>query len=92
MKKVIFITVAFCLTIGGIAEAKPDYGISCGRCHAPTTGRISVTGADKVTDLGQGPLKTFIASPGSTGTLPTGATTVNGSCSASCLRSRHSQD
>jgi len=61
------------MVIAGSAHAKSGWGINCATCHAPSTGRISVTGHDTTLDLGTqldgqkpGALKTFVASPGET--------------------------
>ena len=59
--------------IAGTAHGKPDWGLTCASCHAPTSGRIAVTGHDTTLDVGtqldgqnRGALKTFVAGPGDT--------------------------
>jgi len=56
---------------GHSAQAKPGFGVSCGRsgCHTNSRNAITVINHDTLTDLGEGDLKTFTVEPGQTASL-----------------------
>ena len=59
-----------------VAQAKPGYGVSCGKSGCHTTGRnaMTVVDHDTTTDLGQGSVKTFTVTAGQTISLSTNVT------------------
>ena len=62
-----------------IAQAKPGFGVSCGKagCHTTSRNAMTVVDNDTTTDLGQGSLKTFTVAAGGTILLSTNVIDVS---------------